>query len=161
MNRTFVSEGIRYSPKFAKVFELYQVFICQTGLIFSFIYIYIYILLTNKVVHHGHLKKGHHFFFTKSLLKEATTFLLPNWFFSIGNIIMIPVIRIPMGSDPVPFFVNFFLTHEEAVWVKAHRKLETINVRKINNSLWFIDDLLSLNDDNTFGKHYRIFIQQN
>ena len=112
-------------------------------------------------MHHGHLKKGHHFFFTKSLLKEATTFLLPNWFFSIGNIIMIPVIRIPMGSDPVPFFVNFFLTHEEAVWVKAHRKLETINVRKINNSLWFIDDLLSLNDDNTFGKHYRIFIQQN
>ena len=34
-------------------------------------------------------KRGHHFIFTKSLLKEAIKFLLHNCFFSIGNIIMI------------------------------------------------------------------------
>ena len=68
---------------------------------------------------------------------------------------MIQVIGIPMGSNPAPFFANLFLAHKEADWVKAQRKLETINVRKINNSFRFIDDLLSLNDDSTFEKHYK------
>ena len=35
------------------------------------------------------------------------------------------------------------------------RKLGKINVRKVNNSFRFIDDLLSLNDDSTFEKHYK------
>ena len=68
-------------------------------------------------------KRGHHFVFTKSLLKEAIKFRLHNCFLSIGNIIMIQVIEIPMGSDPAPFFVNLFLAHKEADWVKAQCKL--------------------------------------
>ena len=47
--------------------------------------------------------RGHHFVFTKSLLKEAIKFLLHNCFFSIGNITMIQVIGTPMGSDQAPF----------------------------------------------------------
>ena len=58
-----------------------------------------------------------------------------------------------MGSDPPPFFANLFLTHKEVDWVKAQHKLGTISVQKINNSFRFIHDLLSLNDDSTFGKH--------
>ena len=86
-------------------------------------------------------KTGHHFVFIKSLLKEAITQAMTQ---GIG---------IPMGSDPAPIFANLFLTHKEADWVKAQRRLGTINVRKINNSFRFIDDLLSLNDDSTFEKH--------
>ena len=86
-------------------------------------------------------KRRHHFVFTKSLLKEAIKFLLHNCFSSIGNITMIQVIGIPMGSEPAPFFANLFLAHKEADWVKAQRKLGTINERKINNSFRFIDDL--------------------
>ena len=89
-------------------------------------------------------KRGNHFVFTKSLLKEAINFLLHNCFFSTGNIIMIGVIGIPMGSDPA---------HKEAERVKAKRKLGTINVWKVNNSFAFIDDLLSLNGDNTSEKY--------
>ena len=100
-------------------------------------------------------KRGHHFVFTKSLLKENIKFLLHNCFSSTGNIIMIQVIGIPMGSDPAPFFGNLFLAHKEVDWVKVQRKLGTINIRKINNSFWFIDDLLSLNDNSTFQKHYK------
>ena len=99
-------------------------------------------------------KRGHHFVFTKSLLKEAIKFLLHNYCFSIGNIIMIQVIGITMRSDPAPFFANHFLAHKEADWVKAQCKLGRINIRKINNSFHFIDDLLSLNDESTFEKHY-------
>ena len=64
---------------------------------------------------------------------------------------MIQVIGIPMGSDPA----SFFLAHKEADWVKAQRKLGTINVQKISNSFRFINHLLSLNDDSTFEKHYK------
>ena len=60
---------------------------------------------------------------------------------------MIQVIGIPMGSDAAPFFANLFLAHKEADWIKAQSKLGTVNLRKINNSFRFIDDLLSLNDD--------------
>ena len=59
-----------------------------------------------------------------------------------------------MGSDSAPFFANLFLAHKETDWVKAQRKLGTINVRKINNSFRLIGDLLSLNDGSTFEKHY-------
>ena len=89
-------------------------------------------------------ERGHHFVFAKSLLKEAIKFLLHNCFFSIGNIAMIQVIGIPMGSDPAPFLANLFLAQKEADLVKAQRELGTINVQKINNSFRFIDDLLSL-----------------
>ena len=68
-------------------------------------------------------KRGHHFVFTKSLLKEAIAFLLHNCFFSIGNIIMIQVTGIPVGHDLAPFFTNLFLAHKEADQVKAKRKL--------------------------------------
>ena len=60
-----------------------------------------------------------------------------------------------MGSDPAPFFTNLFLAHKEADQVKAQRKLGTINVRKIDKSFRFIDDLPSLNDGSTFEKHYK------
>ena len=72
---------------------------------------------------------------------------------------MVQVIGIPTRSDPAPFFANLFLSLKETDWVKAQRKLGTINVRKINNSFRFIDDLLSLNEGSTFEKHF-IFIQQ-
>ena len=49
-------------------------------------------------------KRGHFFVFTKSPLKEAIKFLLHNCFFSIGNIIMIQVTGISMGSDPATIF---------------------------------------------------------
>ena len=94
------------------------------------------------------------FIFNKSLLKEAIKFIMRNCFFSIGNITMFQVIGIPMGSDPAPFFANLFVAHKEADWVKAQRKLGTINVPKINNSFRFIDDLLSLNYGSTL-KHYK------
>ena len=60
-----------------------------------------------------------------------------------------------MGSEPALFFGNLILAHKEAEWVKAQRKLETINIRKTNNSFQFMDDLLSLTDDSTFEKHYK------
>ena len=66
-------------------------------------------------------KRGHHFVFTKSSLKEAIKFLLDNCFFSMPNIIAIQVIGIPMVSDLATFFENFFLANKEVDRVKAKR----------------------------------------
>ena len=63
---------------------------------------------------------------------------------------MIQVTEIRMGSDPAPFFANLFLSHKETEWVKAQCKLGTINT-----SIWFINDLLLLNDGGTFKKYYK------
>ena len=60
-----------------------------------------------------------------------------------------------MVSDLATFFENFFLANKEVDRVKAKRQLAKINVPKINNSFRFIDDLLSLNDDSTFEKHFK------
>ena len=64
------------------------------------------------------------------------------------------MIEIVMVSDSAPFFANLFLAHKEPKWVKVQRKFVTINFWKINNSFRFIDDLVSLNDDRNFEKHY-------
>ena len=46
--------------------------------------------------------RGNHVVFTKSLLKEGIKFFLRNCFFSIGNILVIQVIGIPVRCDSAP-----------------------------------------------------------
>ena len=57
-------------------------------------------------------KRGHHFVFTKSFLKEVTKFLLHNCSFFIGNIIKVQVTGRPMGSNTASFFAKLFLAHK-------------------------------------------------
>ena len=63
-------------------------------------------------------------------------FFLHNCFFSVGNIIIVQVIGIPMASEPAPFFATLFLANKNADWIKAQRNLGTTNVQKINNSVY-------------------------
>ena len=113
-----------------------------------------YIVINKQGASCSSKKRGYHLVFSKTLLKEAIKFLLHNFFFSLGNI-MIQVSGIPVGSDPAPILTNLFLGYKEVDRVKAECKLGTINLQKTSNSCRFIDDLLSLNDDSTFGKHYK------
>ena len=55
-----------------------------------------------------------------------------------------------MGSDPAPFMANFFLYHYESKWVKDLKKTDLQKTRKFRYSFRFIDDLLTINDDNLF-----------
>ena len=100
-------------------------------------------------------QRGHTFFFTKTSLKEAIKYLLHNCYFSFGNVCLKQTIGIPMGTDPAPFFANLFLASYEIKWVNDQRKLGTINIRKVNNTFRFIDDLLSLNDDSIFERFHK------
>ena len=46
--------------------------------------------------------------FTKVTLEQIVTFLLSNCFLKLENKIFQQVIRIPVGSDPDPYFSVFF-----------------------------------------------------
>ena len=86
-------------------------------------------------MHHGNLRKegtslAHHFVFTKLLVKEAIAFILHNCFFSNGNIIMIQIIEIPMGSDPALFFANLFYSTKKLTRLRHNVNLEQSMLKK-------------------------------
>ena len=92
--------------------------------------------------------------FSKPLFKEALEYLMNNCNFTFGNKIFRQVIGIPMGSDPAPFMANLFLYHYESQWVKGLKKQDLQKARRFSNTFRFIDDLLTINDDNLFMENY-------
>lgn len=60
-----------------------------------------------------------------------------------------------MGSDPAPFFANLFLFHYECKWIKNKSKENPSLVRLFNNIFRYIDDLIALNNNSEFDKHYK------
>ena len=59
-----------------------------------------------------------------------------------------------MGSDPAPFMANLFLYHYESLWIKNLKKNDLQKARRFSNTFRFIDDLLTINDDNLFSKNF-------
>ena len=89
-------------------------------------------------------------YFTKDSIKNAVTFLITNCYFKLGNKFFRQDIGIPMGSDPAPFFANLFLYHYESSWRKKIQKSNNTLARKFGNVFRYIDDLLALNDGQSF-----------
>ena len=77
-----------------------------------------------------------------------------NCFFTFGNKIFRQVIGIPMGSDPAPFMANLFLYHYENIWMKKLKKEDLQKARRFSHTFRFIDDLLTINDDNLFNENF-------
>ena len=59
-----------------------------------------------------------------------------------------------MGSDPAPFMANLFLYHYESLWIKKLKKDDLQKARRFSNTFRFIDDLLTINDDNLFSNNF-------
>ena len=92
--------------------------------------------------------------FSKPMVTEALEYLMNNCFFTFGNTIFRQVIGIPMGSDPAPFMANLFLYHYESLWIKNLKKEDLQKARRFSNTFRFIDDLLTINDDNLFSENF-------
>ena len=88
--------------------------------------------------------------FDRIAVKDAIKYLMSNCFFTLGNKIFQQVIGIPMGSDPAPFMANLFLYYYENKWIKNLKKVNLQKARKFCNTFRFIDDLLTINDNNEF-----------
>lgn len=88
--------------------------------------------------------------FTKTKFKEALNYLMGDCYFTFGNKIFRQVIGIPMGSDPAPFMANLFLYYCENKWIRNLKKENIQKSRRFSNTYRFIDDLITINDDNLF-----------
>ena len=93
--------------------------------------------------------------FSKTLFKEGLEYLLNNCLFTCGNKIFRQVIGLPMGADPSPFMANLFLYHYESQWIKSLKKDNIQKARRFAYTFRFIDDLLTINDDNLFLKNFK------
>jgi len=92
--------------------------------------------------------------YTNASVKEAIKFIMNNCYFTVGGSIFRQIIGIPMGSDPAPFFANFFLFHYESKWIADLKKRDPWKARKFSHICRYIDDLVTPNDDNEFSKSY-------
>ena len=114
-----------------------------------------YLGISNSGEAKWYKKRPKTFFFTKTSIKEAIKFLIENCYFTLGSYVLRQIIGIPMGSDPAPFFANLFLFHYEYRWIKKQSKENPSLVRLFNNIFRYIDDLIALNNNNEFDKHYK------
>ena len=89
------------------------------------------------------------------MVKDALQYLMDHCYFTFGSKIFRQIIGIPMGSDPAPFMANLFLYHFESKWIRKLKKENLQVARKFANTFRFIDDLLTVNDDNLFQQNFK------
>ena len=65
-----------------------------------------------------------------------------------------PIIGIPMGSGPAPFFANLFLYFYESKSMRELKKNDLIKARELCNIFRFIEDLNSINDGGEFESNF-------
>ena len=93
-------------------------------------------------------------FYSKDDINEVLVFIIKNAYFQVGDKIFRQMIGIPMGSDPAPFIANLFLYFYEDNFLSKLKKDDIARARKFRHIFRFIDDLISLNDDDEFLRSY-------
>ena len=93
--------------------------------------------------------------FDREALKDAIKYLIENSYFTFGEKFFRQIIGIPMGSDPAPFMANLFLYHFESKWVNNLKKDSLHKARLFRNTFRYIDDLLTINDNNEFLNSFK------
>ena len=75
-------------------------------------------------------------------------------FFQVGTKIFRQVIGIPMGSDPAPFIANLFLYVYQNRFMDKLKRTDLPRARRLRHVFRFIDDLLTMNDNDEFMNSY-------
>ena len=84
----------------------------------------------------------------KSMLVEWTEYLIDNVYIKVGNSVYRQTIGIPMGTDYAPQLANLFLFHYEYLYMKNLMRDNLCMAKKFGNTVRYIDDLLTLNNNN-------------
>ena len=84
---------------------------------------------------------------TEDKLVKYVEYLVDNIYVSIGNRVYRQCVGIPMGTDCAPLLANLFLFYYEYKYMKNLMKNEIWVARKFNNTMRYIDDLLTLNNN--------------
>ena len=72
----------------------------------------------------------------------------------VSNKIFRQIIGIPMWADPAPCIANLFLYLYENRFLNKLKKEDLWRARKLRHVFRFIDDLITLNDDDEFLRSY-------
>ena len=83
---------------------------------------------------------------TEETLIAYVEYLVDNIYVNIGNTVCRQCVGIPMGTDCAPLLANLFLFYYEYKYMKNLIKNNIWVARKFNNTMRYIDDLLTLNN---------------
>ena len=93
--------------------------------------------------------------YTKEMIKSLLEYVIDNAFFQVGNKVFRQIIGIPMGSDPAPFIANLFLYIYENRFMTNLKKDDLARAKNLRHVFRFIDDLISLNDNDEFMRSHK------
>ena len=93
--------------------------------------------------------------YTKSKIIQMTSHLIEECYFTVGNLLILQSIGIPMGIDPAPFWANLYLHHYEYKFVSTLIKEDKNRAFKFRHCSRFIDDECNINDSNEFLNYFR------
>ena len=96
-----------------------------------------------------------HRMYTKASVKHMLEFVINNAYFQVGSKIFRQIIGIPMGSDPAPFIANLFLYVYENRYMEKLKKSDLSRARNLRHIFRFIDDLISINDNDEFLRSFK------
>ena len=83
-------------------------------------------------------------------LKNSIKFLIENSYFSVGSLNFKQTIGIPIGVDCAPPLANLILFRYEYQFISKLVKSDYRRARKFNGCFRLMDDISSVNGDNTF-----------
>ena len=81
-----------------------------------------------------------------SKLVEWTNYLIDNVYIKVGSKVYRQTVGIPMGTDCAPQLANLFLFHYEYSYMKNLMKKNLCVAKKFNDTIRYIDDLLTVNN---------------
>ena len=81
-----------------------------------------------------------------SKLVEWTNYLIDSVYIKVGRKVYRQTVGIPMGTDCVPQLANLFLFHYEYSYMKNLMKKNLCVAKKFNDTIRYIDDLLTVNN---------------
>ena len=79
---------------------------------------------------------------------EWTNYLIDNVYIKVGSKVYRQTVGIPMGTDCAPQLANLFLFHYEYSYMKILMKKDLCLAKKFNDTIRYIDDLLTVNNSN-------------
>ena len=79
---------------------------------------------------------------------EWTDYLIDNVYIKVGNSVYRQTIGIPIWTDCAPQLANLFLFHYEYLYMKNLMRDNLCMAKKFGNTVRYIDDLLTLNNNN-------------
>jgi hypothetical protein len=94
--------------------------------------------------------------FDKDQLKEAVKYIVDNSYITYHNVVYRQIIGIPMGTNCAPHLANIYLHQYEYIYLKSMMEKGELQIAKdLGNMYRYQDDCIAINDNDTFGKHYK------